>query len=199
MRAVTILEKLSTTPQQHPDCCCSLSLTLLDILIGELLPCQHAPIFSCGAGTGLLEQLIMDRSHGSIDIYGVEVPSCVNKYLSDERMLRVHHDREVHESALRAAVLIFCYPRSLLLVERYLLSLLSTTVVTRTPTLQKLIVLTHRDDYPSLRALLVPFFDQLSIVSNSGLPDFEVLAVATHMKKKEGEKEEEEEEGVVAS
>lgn len=141
----------------------------------------------------------MDRSHGSIDIYGVEVPSCVNKYLSDERMLRVHHDREVHESALRAAVLIFCYPRSLLLVERYLylLSLLSTTVVTRTPTLQKLIVLTHRDDYPSLRALLVPFFDQLSIVPNSGLPDFEVLAVATHMKKKEEEVEEEE--GVVAS
>lgn len=46
MRAVTILEKLSPTPQQHPDCCCSLSLTLLDILIGELLPCQHAPIFS---------------------------------------------------------------------------------------------------------------------------------------------------------
>lgn len=138
----------------------------------------------------------MDRSHGSIDIYGVEVPSCVNKYLSDERMLRVHHDREVHESALRAAVLIFCYPRSLLLVERYLLSLLSTTVVTRTPTLQKLIVLTHRDDYPSLRALLVPFFDQLCIVPNSGLPDFEVLAVATHMKKKE---EKEKEEGVVAS
>lgn len=48
MRAVAVLETLSRDPQQHPDCCCSLSLALLDTLIREL-PEKPALILSVSA------------------------------------------------------------------------------------------------------------------------------------------------------
>lgn len=88
-------------------------------------------------------------------------------------MLRVPSTRHVHEDAVLAEALMFCYPRNILLLEKYL-----TTFVTGA--LHKVIVLTHHDDYPSLKAILISFFDQVSILPNSGLPAFEVLVVATN-------------------
>ena len=88
-------------------------------------------------------------------------------------MLRVQSTRDVHEDALLAEALIFCYPRNILLLEKYL-----TTFVIGA--LHKVIVLTLRDDYTRLEAILISFFDHVSIVSESGLPEFEVFAVATN-------------------
>lgn len=118
-----------------------------------------------------MEKLILERSH-AVNIVGIEVPSCVNKYLPEpERMLRVDSTASLHPEALLAEALLFCYPRETLLIQRYLSEFVGGALHT-------VIVLTHHDDYPRAEAILVSFFDKVEIIKNCGLPDFEVLAVA---------------------
>ncbi|KAM3415688.1 hypothetical protein BST61_g9206 [Cercospora zeina] len=172
MDVQSIMGKLSARPSPHADCCCSLSTDLLDTLIRHLPP-SPAVILSCGAGTGLLERLILERSQRRVNIYGVEVPSCVNKYLSGERMLRVRSTTALHSEALLADALIFCYPRpETLLLQKYLANFVSGTLHTA-------IVLTHYDDHLSAKAILMTFFTRVDVLQDAGLPGFEKLIVAT--------------------
>ncbi|KAF2212467.1 hypothetical protein CERZMDRAFT_97735 [Cercospora zeae-maydis SCOH1-5] len=175
MDVQSILSTLSARPSQHPDCCCSLSIDLLDCLLSHV-PKSPSIILSCGAGTGLLERLLLERSQRQVNIYGIEVPSCVNKYLSAERMLRVRSTTDLHSEALLADALIFCYPRpETLLLQKYLANFVSGTLHTA-------IVLTHYDDHLGAKAILMTFFTQVDVVQHSGLPEFEKLIVATQVR-----------------
>ena len=56
---------------------------------------------------GLLEALLLSASKGNLNLYGVEVPSCVNKYLPETRLLRVPGTSSVHEHVVLATTLLF--------------------------------------------------------------------------------------------
>lgn len=60
--------------------------------------------------------MLLDRG---VDVQAVEVVSCPNLYLPAERVLRVPTSSSLHAEAMLAGVLLFCYPRSLGLVEQY--------------------------------------------------------------------------------
>ncbi len=60
-----------------------------------------------GAGSGLLEALLLHASSGGLELYGVEVASCQCPFLPDERVLRVPGTRALHADAVLASVVMF--------------------------------------------------------------------------------------------
>jgi hypothetical protein len=114
------------------------------------------------------------RCAADIDIYGVEVPSNVNIYLPDECILTVATSSDLYSDAIFAEALIFCYPRTLHLVDAYLRACVGGA-------LEKVVFLSHRDEWSAFQNLFLTYFASLELVAGSTklLPDYEVMAIAT--------------------
>jgi hypothetical protein len=120
----TELPQISNTPTQHPDCCASLSTTLIDNVIA-CCPTLNATVASIGCGSGLLEALLVQQLDSlkplqsfHIKIAGIEVKTCQVKYL--QFCHRVQGTWDKSEAAFRADVWLFVYPRNPNLIDAYL-------------------------------------------------------------------------------
>lgn len=130
-----ILPRLSNTPSRHPDCCISLSSTLLSTITASLRESlQSGLVLSVGSGAGLLEALLYAMWTSScasqstnLLIEGVEVMGSAtsalhspNKYLPEECFDTVMGTWAVSSRIKEAVALMFIYPRSTELVRLYL-------------------------------------------------------------------------------
>ncbi|KAI9037576.1 putative cytochrome P450 [Aspergillus affinis] len=113
-----ISKKLSPTPTAFPNCCLSISTTLLSHL-ASLLPQVPSFTISIGSGSGLLEALLSHR-HPNVSVEGVEVNSTVNRYIPEQNMNTVHGTWDLHPRVKDAAAWMFVYPREPKLVSKYL-------------------------------------------------------------------------------
>lgn len=139
------LPKLSNKPQLHPDCCASLSSTLIAKL-AQILPADPSLTLSIGSGSGILEALILwDRPE--LHIQAVEVARNVNQYLSEENLELVSGTWHLCPLAAISTAWIFVYPREYSLVQKYLRNFGVAFV-------QVLIWLGPRADLSSMEALM---------------------------------------------
>ena len=166
----TILSKLTDEPVLFPDCCVGLSLPLLETLVTRL-PVQPAIVLSVGSGTSYLEALLLQTS-GQLNIFGVEVPTCINKYLPQERVLEVQDTASIHPDAMLASTLMFVYPRQPSLIAKYLESSIDGA-------LEQVIWLGHRNDWADFEMPLRAAFCDLDIVEGPGLAAYELMVVAS--------------------
>ncbi|TKA23867.1 hypothetical protein B0A50_07002 [Salinomyces thailandicus] len=166
-----LLSQLSETPRHFPDCCAALSHPLLTTLLHHL-PSPPALILSIGSGSGLLETLLFNLACGSLNIYGVEVPSCANTHLPRDRVLRVSSTESLHPQAVLASTLIFVYPRQVGLVVGYLEAALGGA-------LEGVVWFGHRSDWVEYEDVLRSRFDMLEVVEGPGLAAYEVLVLAS--------------------
>lgn len=129
--------KISDAPTRHPDCCLSISTTLLECIdsVTRQDPShKEGLVLSVGSGSGLLESLILDSWASKDDagwtIEGVEVqqsgPSLAanpstsaNRYLPEPNYSTVKGTWDLSARASEASVLMFVYPRSPALVSQY--------------------------------------------------------------------------------
>ena len=111
------LPQLSDIAAQHPDCCCSLSKTLI-AKIASLLSTELGLALSIGSGTGLLEALLLDYQP-TMNLRAVEVSKAVNKYLRGDLMETVNGTWALCNSAHDAGSWLFVYPREAGLIKRY--------------------------------------------------------------------------------
>jgi hypothetical protein len=118
MDLTQISSHLSTSPTRFPDCCLSISSTLLTTLT-NLIPKKPAFTLSIGSGSGLLEALL-SHSNASISVEGVEVASTVNRYIAEEDMHLAGGAWDLYSRAQQAAAWMFVYPRDPRLVSRYI-------------------------------------------------------------------------------
>ena len=107
---------LAEDSKHFSDCCAGVSRPLIQTLVYRL-PVDPAIVLSIGSGSGLLEATLLHHSYGKLNLYGVEVPSCVNLHLPPERLLRVPCTRSLHSDAFFASALLFVYPRSAELIK----------------------------------------------------------------------------------
>ena len=162
--------QISTEPKHHPDCCLSISTTLLDYL-ARLLPKSPATILSIGSGSGLLEQLLSSR-YPSLDVLGVEVDNSVNKYLPEQNVYIVKGTWESCTLAASAEAWILVYPRQPQLLAKYLNEYSAGAAVT-------IIWLGPRIDWIDYEfELLRHGFSQITVQDNCGLVSYEMMAVA---------------------
>lgn len=166
-----ILPQVVDEPKLFAGCCLAISKPLLQALISTL-PCKPELILSVGCGSGLLEKLLLQLSNDTLDLYGVEVPGCPCPFLPVERVLRVSGSRSLHSDAILASVLVFVYPRVSTLIASYL-------EVCVDGALEKLVWLGHRSDWLDSKKLIFDSFIDVQMVENAGLPDHEIMVVAT--------------------
>lgn len=137
MTFMTDLPALSDTPLSHPSCCLSLSTRLLetlkDLFQDDSGSGGESPglVLSVGCGSGLLESLLhsyltQEAQEGSVvttttrmRVEGVEVASATASYLSEDRANTVAGTWALCRRAEDATALMFVYPRSVDLVQRY--------------------------------------------------------------------------------
>lgn len=122
-----------------------------------------------------MEEILRRKSGGRLNIFGVEVMSCPNKYLPDERLLRVPTTTDVHRDGILAEALLFVYPRRPSLIEAYLNAFVRGA-------LQVVLLILNRTDSIEFAPILEGAFSRVEIVDNCGLPAYEVLAVASQLK-----------------
>ena len=166
---------LSEKPVHFGDCCPGVSQPLIDVLL-DRLPQDPALILSVGSGSGLFEAIILhvaehDRGR-SLNLCGIEVPPCINKHLSQDRVLRVPCSMSLHPEAFFASALMFIYPRRANLVAMYLDAFSDGA-------LETLVWLGHRNDWPEMELLLLAAFVKLEQIDGPGIPDYELVAVAS--------------------
>lgn len=113
-----MINELSSSSTLFPDCCLTISKTVITSLI-SLLPKKPAFTLSIGSGQGLLESLI---SHGdeNVSVQGVEVNSSVNRYIAEEDMHVVPGTWGLYSFAQHATAWMFVYPRDPKLITRYM-------------------------------------------------------------------------------
>ena len=100
-----------------PDCCSSLSVSLIKQL-ASLLPPNPALTLSIGSGSGLLEALLL-RQRPTLDLKAVEVPTTKNKYMPVDRIEIVNGYRDLCNLAADASAWMFIYPRDPWLIQKY--------------------------------------------------------------------------------
>jgi hypothetical protein len=168
---MTALEDLGDEPEHFSDCCVGISKPLVKALL-DRLPSEQALILSIGSGSGLLEHLLLQASHQTLNVYGVEVPTCINVHLPPERLLRVPCTHSLHPDALFASALMFVYPRKSELITSYIEAFLDGA-------LEKIIWFGHRTDWPADEKVLLRAFVSVEVIEGSGVSPYELLAVAT--------------------
>ncbi|KAF2721165.1 hypothetical protein K431DRAFT_224806 [Polychaeton citri CBS 116435] len=166
----TSLRELTLVSKHVPDCCAGLSRPLIDALVKQLPDCP-ALALSVGCGSGLLESMVLDAAGGNINLRGVEVASCVNIYLPEDRFWPVQDTRCLHDDAMLASALMFVYPRQAKLVCDYIEEC-------RTGALETLLWLGPKCDWPEYSSLLQKAFSKVEIVGGNAVADNEILAVA---------------------
>lgn len=118
MDLTQISSQLSTSPSRFPDCCLSISTTLLATLT-TVLPKRPAFTLSIGSGSGLLEGLL-SHSNATTSVEGVEVASTVNRYIAEEDMHVAAGAWDLYSRAKQAEAWMFVYPREPKLISRYI-------------------------------------------------------------------------------
>lgn len=176
----TSSDDLGDEPAHHADCCVALSKPLIQAMVDQLLR-SPALILSVGSGTGLLENLLLQHAmemDGSspLDLYGIEVPTCVNKYLPEERSLRVASSRNLYTDAMFASAMIFVYPRQVSLVSEYI-------EVGLNGALERLLWLGHRSDWSDTMTTISAGFAAIQYVEDPGIAEYELLVIATKPKR----------------
>ena len=112
------LPQLLKVPTLHPDCCCPLSTTLIDGLVG-ILKSNPGWTLSIGSGSGLLEAFLLHHSP-PVNVHAVEVSTAINKYLPDERLQIVRGTWDLASVAKDATAWMFVYPREIELIRKYI-------------------------------------------------------------------------------
>lgn len=169
------IDSLSEKPVHFGDCCPGVSKPLLHALIDRLPP-DPALVLSVGSGSGLFEEILLEVAETerdqTLNLRGIEVPPCANKYLPQDRVLRVPCTMSIHPDAFFASAWMFVYPRKASLVAMYLDAFMDGAMET-------LVWLGHRSDWPEMELLLLAAFFKLECVDSPGIPEYEVLAIAT--------------------
>ena len=169
------LDGLSEEPVHFGDCCPGVSKPLINALL-DRLPQDPALILSIGSGSGLFEAILLqvaEKDRGRcLNLRGIEVPPCINRHLPQDRVLRVPCSLSLHPEAFFASALMFVYPRRATLVAMYLDAFLDGA-------LETLIWLGHRNDWPEMELLLLAAFFKLEQIDGPGIPNYELLAVAS--------------------
>lgn len=164
------LSKLGRQPVHFPDCCAGISWPLMEVLASRL-PRHPGLVLSVGSGSGLLEAMLLHATDHHVNICGVEVAAAVNRHLPPQRVLRVPRSASIHADAMLASSLLFVYPRSAALIARYLDFIDGA--------LEQLVWLGHRNDWPDAKIIVMRSFERLQLVAGDGLPEYELLAIAT--------------------
>ena len=137
---------LTSTPVHHPDCCASLTSTLIARIL-QYLPPRPAFTISIGSGTGLLEALIL-QARPDVHLEAVEVlGATLNRYLADESIHLVAGTWDVCSRASKATVWMFIYPRETSLLHKYFDELGIDSV-------ELVVWLGPRADYPAMNQLM---------------------------------------------
>ena len=166
-------------PSRHPDCCLSISSTLLDTITSvfrENIPAGL--VLSVGSGTGLLEALLHAKwTPSPLWIEGVEVlQSASSKYLPEQCCETVKGTWEISPRAEHAASILFVYPRSPELVRRYV-----QLFARPSSPLRAVMWLGPNCDWPELQACfaLGPGWLPVRIAHGAaaGLVDYEMMAI----------------------
>jgi hypothetical protein len=78
--------------------------------------------------------------------------------------------------AILAEAFVFCYPRTLQLVDAYLQACIGGA-------LETVVFISHRDEWPAFQKLFLTYFQSSSIVTafEDLIPDYEVLAIASRV------------------
>jgi hypothetical protein len=166
-----LLDGSPNGPRPTLECCAHVSPRLITTLLAKL-PVAPALVLSIGCGQGFLEEALLRASQAELNLYGVEVETCPNKFLRGERLLRVPNTFALHADAILADAWMFIYPRSISLLERYL------SVFVR-GVLDSVIWLGPSEEFPEAQKVLLSSFDQLEIIGTPVLPGYETLAIAT--------------------
>ena len=173
--AIAFEELLSDNPKHFGGCCPGVSKPLIDVLL-DRLPQDEALILSVGSGSGLFEAIMLDiaqRNRGrTLNLRGIEVPPCLNMHLREDRVLRVPCSNSLHPDAFLASAWMFVYPRKASLVARYLDAFMDGAV-------EMVVWLGHRNDWAEMEMLLIPAFMKLECIDGPGIPEYEMLAVAS--------------------
>lgn len=169
--AMESVTQLTDEPKHFAGCCLAISKPLLQALLSTL-PGGSALVFSVGCGSGLLEGLLLQASGSEINLFGIEVTSCTCTFLPSKRALRVSDTRALHPDAILASVLVFVYPRVPALVASYI-------DTCATGAMEKLVWLGHRSDWADSEKIIFDSFADVQVVENAGLPDHEIMVVAT--------------------
>ena len=158
---------LTVMPVHHPDCCASLSSTLISKIL-QFLPPRPSFTISIGSGTGLLEALIL-QARPEVHLEAVEVPGLtLNRYLLEESTHVVSGTWDLCSRASRATVWMFVYPRETSLVRQYFEELGTRNV-------KGLVWLGPRADYVAINQFM-PSIWVLEMLDGCG-SQYELLAV----------------------
>lgn len=172
------MNSLGQQPAYFSGCCFALSKPLLSMLL-DRLPHRPAMTLSIGCGSGLFESMLLEASrngHGRpVNLYGVEVESCANGYLSNDRLLRVPSTVALHPDAILASCLIFVYPRDASLIERYVQSFSKGA-------LETVFWLGHRNDWSAFEAPMHRAFSSVEYVEAEGIAESELIVIASLLK-----------------
>ena len=165
-----IMEQLScltVMPIYHPDCCASLSSTLISNIL-RFLPPRPSFTISIGSGTGLLEALIL-QARNEVHLEAVEVSGPkLNQYLPEDTAHVVAGTWDICPRASKAAVWMFVYPRETSLVRKYFDKLSNQSV-------NLLVWLGPKADYFAMSQIM-PSFWALEMLDGCG-SQYELLAV----------------------
>lgn len=151
----------------YPDCCLGISATLLDA-VRESLRGADELVLSIGCGSGRFEALLP----ADLNIRGVEVSASLNKHLPRDRFDTVRDTRALYAEAIVATALMFVYPRPADLVARYVKDVAGGA-------LQKVIILTHRDDWGEVRTKLDELPISYAVLELSGTSAHEIGVALT--------------------
>lgn len=167
-------EFLTEKPKHFGGCCPGVSKPLINVLL-DRLP-QEAMILSVGSGSGLFEAILLNVARNerrrSLNLRGVEVPPCINTHLREDQVLRVPCSMSLHPDAFLASAWMFVYPRRASLVSMYLDAF-------KDGAMEMLLWLGHRSDWPEVEPLLISAFVKLECIDGPGIPEYEILAIAT--------------------
>ncbi|RMY71211.1 hypothetical protein D0862_14638 [Hortaea werneckii] len=165
-----LYDQLCTSPKHFADCCVGISQPLLATLASRLPP-SPALILSIGSGSGLLEAMLLKHSEKPLDLFGVEVSSCVNKHLPPDRLIKVPSTTSLHSDAMLVSSLMFVYPRMPALIAAYL-------DASTGGALEQVVWLGHRSDWPDFESVMRSRSSSVDIIEGAGLCDSELLVVA---------------------
>jgi len=170
------LAEVGDEPQQFAGCCLAISKPLLQAL-ASALPRDPDLILSVGCGSGFLESLLLQMLPGQLNLFGVEVPSADCEYLPLGRVIKVPGTRALHSDAIFASVVMFVYPRVPELIASYVNAFADGA-------LETLVWLGHRSDWADCEKILYDSFVDVNVVQDAGLPDHEIMVVATSPKQR---------------
>ncbi|KAL4871290.1 hypothetical protein BDV12DRAFT_164551 [Aspergillus spectabilis] len=156
---------LSPSPEAIPNCCLSLSTTLLRYIY-SLLPIHPSFTLSIGSGSGLLEALITHH-HPDVSIEGVEVHSSVNLYVAEQDMNTVSGTWDLLPRAAQAKAWMFVYPREPRIVIKY--------IEMYDGEVEIILWLGPRADWADFEGCFEGF--EVGFPEGVGMTDFEMLAV----------------------